>query len=223
MKSSAIDLSDINWKPEPRWPAIFASIAVTALHYALPIDLRLGPNWLLPLLVFMLIVPTVITYRKGHHNWNQVAAFLLLGTLTLFTIFAILRLVIALVDHAKENPARILLSSIALWTANILTFAVWYWRLDAGGPHARDQRSEHRQGAFLFPQMTMDPELLDDGDRKWVPGFVDYLFLAFNTSTALSPCDTAPLSGWAKLLMMIQASISLTIIVLVAARAVNIL
>ena len=91
------------------------------------------------------------------------------------------------------------------------------------GPHERDMRSEHRCGAFFFPQMSMDPELLDAGDRKWVPGFVDYLFLAFNTSTALSPCDTAPLSRWAKFLMMVQASISLTIIVLVAARAVNIL
>ena len=222
-KSAPFNLDDIDWKPEPRWPAICASAAVTGLYYAMPMDLRLGPIWLLPLLVAGLMIPTVVSYRSGHHTWNKISAYAMLATLTLFTIYAIIRLELALVNHVKENPARILTASMALWTANILTFAVWYWRTDAGGPHERDMRAEHRCGAFLFPQMTMDPELLDAGDRKWVPGFVDYLFLAFNTSTALSPCDTAPLSRWAKFLMMVQASISLTIIVLVAARAVNIL
>jgi uncharacterized membrane protein len=103
-----------------------------------------------------------------------------------------------------------------LWITNILVFATWYWRLDAGGPHGRDQRPGHTEGAFLFPQMTMK-------DPTWSPNFMDYLFLAFNTSTALSPTDTLVLSRWAKFLMMVQASISLMVIVLLAARAVNIL
>ena len=59
--------------------------------------------------------------------------------------------------------------------------------------------------------------------KNWHPRFVDYLFLSFNTSTALSPTDTQILSRWAKVLMMLQSLISLTIIVLLAARAVNIL
>ena len=60
-------------------------------------------------------------------------------------------------------------------------------------------------------------------DSSWKPNFVDYLFLAFNTSTAFSPTDTAVLSRWAKLGMMVQSLISLTIVALLAARAVNIL
>ncbi len=57
----------------------------------------------------------------------------------------------------------------------------------------------------------------------WSPHFMDYLFLAFNTSTAFSPTDTAVLSRWAKLGMMLQSLMSLTIIALLAGRAVNIL
>jgi hypothetical protein len=65
-------------------------------------------------------------------------------------------------------------------------------------------------------QVTAEPQ-------AWSPNFVDYLFLAFNTSTALSPTDVPVLSRWAKLLMMVQAMISLTVIVVLASRAINIL
>jgi len=108
--------------------------------------------------------------------------------------------------------------------ANILVFASWYWRLDAGGPHKRDQTHGHSDGAFLFPQMTMDPAAkIAAGEQDWSPSFIDYLFLAFNTSTAFSPTDVPVLSRWAKVLMMTQAMISLLVIALLAARAVNIL
>ena len=71
---------------------------------------------------------------------------------------------------------------------------------------------KHEKGAFLFPQLTMAPELLEStGQTNWKPGYIDYLFLAFNSSTALSPADTAVLGRWAKMLMMLQASISFTI------------
>jgi hypothetical protein len=115
-------------------------------------------------------------------------------------------------------------AAAALWATNILVFASWYWRLDAGGPHERARTPGHADGAFLFPQMTMDPAAkLAAGEHEWEPNFVDYLFLAFNTSTALSPTDVPVLSRWAKALMMIQALISLLVLVLLAARAVNIL
>jgi len=111
------------------------------------------------------------------------------------------------------------MAAAALWIANVLVFASWYWRLDAGGPNKRDLRDGHTEGAFLFPQMTL-PE---NPEPNWRPGFVDYLFLAFNTSTAFSPTDVPVLSRWAKLMMMVQASISLATVALIAARAVNIL
>ena len=106
----------------------------------------------------------------------------------------------------------------------MLVFALWYWNLDGGGPHQRDLRGTHTDGAFFFPQMAMSSQAKREaGEQAWEPNFVDYLFLAFNTSTALSPADTAVLSRWAKCLSMVQALISLTVIVLLAARAVNIL
>jgi uncharacterized membrane protein len=111
-----------------------------------------------------------------------------------------------------------------LWITNILVFAVWYWRLDAGGPHQRDKRPGHTEGDFLFPQMTMSEQALRDaGMENWSPEFIDYLFLAFNTSTAFSPTDVPVLARWAKVLMMLQSLLSLLILALLAARAVNIL
>jgi len=61
------------------------------------------------------------------------------------------------------------------------------------------------------------------GEHDWEPNFVDYLFLAFNTSTAFSPTDVPVLSRWAKGLMMIQSLVSLLVLALLAGRAVNIL
>jgi hypothetical protein len=88
--------------------------------------------------------------------------------------------------------------------------------LATGRRSARDRQKSHNSGAFLFPQMQMR-------DHNWKPGFVDYLFLAFNTSTAFSPTDVPVLSRWAKFMMMVQSSISLGTVVILAARAVNIL
>jgi hypothetical protein len=118
-----------------------------------------------------------------------------------------------------ETPKALLRSAAALWLTNILIFALWYWKLDGGGPLLRELPNGMSSSSFLFPQM------LGRGNRdsSWVPSFVDYLFLAFNTSTAFSPTDTAVLSRWAKLGTMLQSLISLTIIALLAARAVNIL
>ena len=113
-------------------------------------------------------------------------------------------------------------SAASLWFTNVFVFALWYWRLDAGGPHGRDSRQTHEDGAFMFPQTTMFPEERRAiGQTLWSPRFVDYLFLAFITCTAFSPTDTPPLTSWAKLLMMAQSIISLTILALLAARAVN--
>ncbi len=210
--------------PEPRWPAAIAVVAVMALYFfALPANLTLGPAWLMPVVICAFLLPTAISHQLGHHRFNVIFGTIMLGLITLFIVAAIIKLVHHLNLH-DELPSRMLVSAGSLWIANILVFASWYWRLDAGGPQARDQRPGHCQGSFLFPQMTMTEEdRMDAGHDGWSPGFVDYLFLAFNTSTALSPADTAVLSRWAKGMMMIQSTISLSVIVLLAARAVNVL
>jgi len=208
---------------EPRWPALIAVLAVGGLYLALPPGLTTGPRWIFPTVVGVLLVTTVISHRVGRHHLDRVLGFSVTAVVTAQMVLSVALLVGALPSH-RESPDALLVSAAALWTTNILVFALWYWRLDAGGPHGRDSRARHTSGAFLFPQMTLSPEAkLASGVDRWSPNFVDYLFLAFNTSTAFSPTDTAVLSRWAKILTMIQALISLTVLALLAARAVNIL
>ena len=209
---------------EPRWPAGLAIVALGGLYAVMPESLLPGGSRLiLPSAVVLLLVPTVISYRQGNRALNEVLGYVLNGFVTAAMVWSLAQLVRDLLEH-RGTPQRLLLAAAALWLANILVFASWYWHLDAGGPHRRDQTRGHQDGAFLFPQMTMDPAAkLAAGEHDWSPHFVDYLFLAFNTSTAFSPTDVPVLSRWAKVLMMLQSLISLTVIALLAARAVNLL
>ena len=219
---TTVELPD-RWDPEPRWPAWIAVLTVAGLHAALPSHLMIGPRWLFLLVILALLVPTAVTHLRGYHLLNRVIGFTVTSAVTVGLIISVILLIEELPAH-KETPTQLLLSAASLWITNILVFALWYWRLDAGGPHGRDQRQGHREGAFLFPQMTMLSEAKSVATQEaWSPNFVDYLFLAFNTSTAFSPTDAPVLARWAKLLMMLQSIISLTVIALLAGRAVNIL
>jgi hypothetical protein len=209
---------------EPRWPAGVAVVAIGGLYAALPSSLALiRPRWLVLAIVLVLTVPIIISHRIGHHFLNQILGYVLNSVVTVAMILALVRLLSAVTDHTID-PNQLLRSAAALWLSNILVFASWYWRLDGGGPHERALTPGHTDGAFLFPQMTMDPAAKRAaGEHDWEPDFVDYLFLAFNTSTAFSPTDVPVLSRWAKILMMIQSLVSLLVIALLAGRAVNIL
>lgn len=209
--------------PEPRWPAFIAVLAVGGLYMALPDALTLGPRWLFPSLVLALLFPTVVSHHTGRHRLNTIFVFLVDALLTIGLTISVIRLIGALPTRG-DSPQALFLSAASLWATNILVFALWYWRLDAGGPHQRDKQPGHPDGAFLFPQMTMSEEALREaGQQDWSPNFIDYLFLAFNTSTAFSPTDVPVLARWAKLLTMLQSLLSLLIIALLAARAVNLL
>ena len=208
---------------EPRWPAMLALLAVGGLRLALPESLSVGPSWLLITLVALLIIPTLWARYRGLDDLSKILGYVLTSIVTVDMVWSLCLLVAALPSH-KEAPQDLLRSAGALWIANILVFASWYWRLDAGGPRARELRGVHTDGAFLFPQMALDQQAKREmGEQCWSPGFVDYLFLAFNTSTAFSPTDCPVLSRWAKMMMMVQALISFATVALLAARAVNIL
>ncbi len=202
---------------EPRWPVVLALMAVCGLYLALPEPLTLGPNWLLLIPVGLLLLPAIVTHRMGMDSVNRVLGLSLSALVTAALAWSMGALIVSLPQH-HQSATELLRSAGALWISNILVFATWYWKLDAGGPHARDKRGVHTEGAFLFPQMN-----LQNAVKPWKPGFVDYLFLAFNTSTAFSPADVAPLSHWAKLLMISQSMLSLGAIVILAGRAVNML
>lgn len=209
---------------EPRWPAAVALISLGAIYAVLPSNLLFGGyRWTLLIIIAALLIPSILAHRVGNHFLNEVFGIMVNSVVTLAMIWSLIMLIQALPKHSIE-PNALLRSAAVLWTGNILVFASWYWRLDAGGPHRRDLMQYHIDGAFLFPQMTMSPELKAAADEEsWAPNFVDYLFLAFNTSTAFSPTDTPPLSRWAKMLMIVQASISLLVIAILGGRAVNIL
>ena len=208
---------------EPRWIALLALLAVGGLRLALPESLSVGPGWLLITVVALLLIPTVWSRWRGMDDLNKILGYVVTSVVTADMIWSLYLLVAALPSH-KEAPQDLLRSAGALWIANILVFASWYWRLDAGGPRARELRGVHTDGAFLFPQMTLNQQAkLTMGEQCWSPNFVDYLFLAFNTSTAFSPTDSPVLSRWAKILMMLQSLISFATVALLAARAVNIL
>jgi hypothetical protein len=208
--------------PEARWPAILALFAIVGLRLALPRSLSASPAWVPLVLVTLLVIPTELARRMARRKLNRWLGFVITGIVTVDVIWSLSLLVAAIIAHTLQ-PAQLLLSAVVLWASNILLFASWYWRLDAGGPNARDRRAVHEEGSFLFPQMTLDASDPDSSANGWSPGFVDYLFLAFNTSTAFSPTDVPVLSRWAKLLMMVQSIISLATIALLAGRAVNIL
>ena len=211
----------------PHWPAIIAILADACLYLALPPALSVGPPWLLLAVVVFLLIPIVIAHWRGNMGITRALTLVANGVITAAMIASLGFLIEGLPKHREASEA-LLRSAVGLWLTNILVFALWYWRLDAGGPHERARPKGMLNSAFLFPQMLQQESGKQSAeDRKaradWSPQFVDYLFLAFNTSTAFSPTDTAVLSRGAKLGMMAQSLISLTIIVLIAARAVNIL
>ena len=213
-------------RPEPRWPAILGAFAAVALHFALPPSIRIGPPWALAVIVACLVVAAAVARRRGMHSANGVIGYLILLVLTGGLLFGVAALILALVHH-HADAAALLRSAAVLWATNVIVFASWYWRLDAGGPNERERREAHTEGAFLFPQMTFPAPRgrahTIAEHEGWRPHFVDYLFVAFNTSTAFSPTDAPVLSKWAKVAMMAQAIIAFTTVVLIAARAVNIL
>jgi hypothetical protein len=214
---------------EPRWPAFVAMLAASGLYWSLPEPTSLGPSWSLSVIVVVLLIPIAISSHQGRFDITRNLTFIANGAITLGLVGSLLFMIVGIPKH-RDPPQVLLRSAIALWITNILVFALWYWKLDAGGPLGRDHRTGRVDSSFIFPQMMGQPAIEDKGaeahihvDTDWSPNFMDYLFLAFNTSTAFSPTDTAVLSRWAKAGMMLQSLISLAIVVLIAARAVNIL
>jgi uncharacterized membrane protein len=198
-----------------RWPAAVALLIVGALYAAISGTLTFGPRAFLLALVTVLLVPLLSAHQRGRH---RLARMLGLGLVSLVTVVVVVSVFLLISSSfGGQTPAPALLQDAALlWVINVATFAVWYWEIDGGGP-AQRLREGHVSQDFLFSQMNFD----DKTSRTWSPGFLDYLFLAFNTSTAFSPTDTAVLSQRAKVLMMVQALLSLLILAVLVSRAVN--
>jgi hypothetical protein len=210
-------------KPEPRWQALLAFLAIGAIYLALPRNLVVGPVWLLPTLIVVLLVPTVVSHRVGKQSLNRTLGFVINGITTLALIGSVILLVRALPAH-RGSPVQMLRSGGLLWLTNVIVFALWYWRLDGGGPTLRQKEKKFGSKSFLFPQMQIPhDERGEFACARWRPRFVDYLFVAFTQSSTFGPTDSPLLARWAKILAMVQILISLTIVVLLISQAVGVL
>jgi uncharacterized membrane protein len=207
---------------EPRWAASGAVCAAIALQLTLPAKLTMPPRWLLPSLgAALLIGLLVVNPRRIDRRSSSLRAtsILLTGVMSLANAVSAGRLIAHLLNGTATEDAAVLLRwGGAIWLTNVVVFALWYWELDRGGPAERAEGSRPYPD-LLFPQMATP----DIAPPTWEPRFVDYLYLAFTNATAFSPTDVLPLARWTKLMMLVQSAVSVSTLVLVVARAVNIL
>jgi hypothetical protein len=199
-----------------RWSYLLAILVISILFSILSENLTIGPSWMVPLIAFILLMPLGLAVFRRHHKWTRIIAFSITGLVTLGLVSSVIFLVLNLFSHTV-SASILFRNAIILWVTNVLVFSMWYWEIDQGGPAVRHV-NKLEPVDFLFPQLISDAKLWSD----WKPGYLDYLFLAYNTNTAFSPTDTMVMSSRAKLLMMTQGSISLVIVAILAARAINI-
>ena len=207
---------------DARWPAVGAVVAAMILTILLPAHLRLGPSWLLPGLEVMLLVVLIAGDPGKVSRRTRVLrpiSMALVAVLVLSTLWVTIQLVGDLIEGGPEtNSAEDVLEAGAIvWASNWIAFTLLYWQLDGGGAAAR-AHSPKTYPDFAFVQ-HVNPDLAPEG---WRPQFIDYLYLGFTNATAFSPTDVMPLAAWAKLTMALQSLISLVILGLVVARAVNV-
>lgn len=207
---------DRSTQPE-HWPAVTALALVAALlQLSLPRRVATHPWWLLPLLALVLSVTVFPGRRYPGRPWRLAP----IAALTVANAASGARLVVDLLDSSNVgSPALLLRTGATIWLVNVLVFTLWYWEFDRGGPRRRAE-PESRPLDFWFPQM--DPEI-GRHVTDWEPSVVDYLYLSFTNATAFSPTDVLPLSRWAKMAMLVQSALSLSLVALVIARAVNVL
>jgi uncharacterized membrane protein len=189
----------------------------------LPARFTLGPPWLVPS-VELLLIAAILVAEGGHvdsrSDVGRVLTLVLVIMLVAEAAGITTRLVVDLSQGGPEtnSAADLLRTGFGVWLYTIVAFAFLYWRFDGGGPQTR-RFAPHKYPDLAFPE-HLNPRV---APPDWRPEFVDYLYLGFTNATAFSPTDVMPLARWAKLAMAIQAAVSLLILGLVIARAVNIL
>jgi uncharacterized membrane protein len=207
---------------EQRWAVGAAILVALCLQLPLPQTMTFLPFWLLPALTLALLVSLVIANpgRISRHSGIERQA----GLVVAFLVSAAnavngVQLIRHILDgEIGDNAVELLATGADIYVTNIIVFALWYWEFDRGGPGMR-ARGVRDYPDFLFPQMSSP----DMAPKDWEPWYLDYLYLSFTNATAFSPTDVLPMRPWAKLAMMAQSIVSLVIVVLVVARAVNVL
>ncbi len=216
-----------------RFQARIAVIAAVALYVVLPARLTIGPAWVVPALVAVILIPLVAMAptKLSQGRLMRALSILLCAVLNFFNVVSVVLLIDDLVNaHARGHglsAQELLEYGGAIWLTNIIVFALWFWELDGEGPFDRDQYASACVTPsidFLFPQMSIDPKRITGfNPQGWRPQFLDYLYLSFTNALAISPTDTMPLTISAKMLMLVESLISFITVALILARSVNIL
>jgi hypothetical protein len=200
-----------------------AVLAAMVLTFLLPSDLRLGPRWLLPVIEGALLVALIVADPGRISKRSSVLrgfSIALVAVLIAQSLWSTARLIDELIVRGPHTnkPGPLLAAAAIVWVSNNIAFALLYWELDSGGAAERAHALRDHPD-LAFPQQ-MNPDIAPE---DWRPRFIDYLYLAFTNATAFSPTDAMPLAPWAKIAMAVQAAISLAVLGLVVARAVNVL
>jgi hypothetical protein len=169
----------------------------------------------------LLTIDLVLAVRGRGLARSRRAALVLLGLLVLGNFAALAILVAGLVTETTSelSGGQLLLTGFAIYTTNVIVFGILFWELEAGGPVARMHAPGRSALDFQFPQ-DENPKLAPAG---WRPQVWDYLYLSLTNSIAFSPTDAMPLSLRSKAMMGLESAISAVTVLLVAARAVNVL
>ena len=212
---------------ESTLPAMLMILVTFGLFWLLPSHFKPVPAAIM-IALYLVLVALVVVFVPHRHGraerWQRSLVMLVMAAITISNGYDLVRLIQTLLTKNQPLTGReLILSAGVIWLTNVVVFALWFWELDAGGPGrraaARDDPSLATYPDFQFPQMG-NARIAPPG---WHPRLVDYLYFAFSNGTAFSATDVMPLSHWAKGLMMVQAGSSLLLVVLVTARAVNVL
>jgi uncharacterized membrane protein len=192
------------------------------LQLALPDRFSIGSRYAIPGVEALLLIALTFTTPKEKvfkSLTRRVNAIMLIAVTTIANAYSLSRVANQLLSSTTPtNGRQLILLAINIYLTNVIIFALWYWELDGGGPGERQRIARYEQD-FLFPQNQNESYK----HPEWKPTFTDYLYVSSTNAMAFSPTDTMPLSRRAKILMLLQATVSLIAIALVAARAVNIL
>ena len=209
--------------PESRWPAFGAAVVVIAGQAWVAVSLSLRPVWLFPVISAVLLVASVAVYlppRTEPSPLMRALAMSLVGMLVIANAVSLVQLVRDIfVGKSGLDPAGLILVGIVLWAVNIANFAFVYWELDGDGPEARADGYKDFPD-LVFPQQQSDQQGL--APANWKPTFPDYVYVSLTAATAFSPTDAMPYSKRVKLVMGVESTMSLAIIAMIVARAINV-
>lgn len=207
---------------DPIWQLQFGVVIIMILQYFTNSSFLPYDKFIIITFEAIVLFALAVVTSDGYHRVStsrRLLAMILITVVAAINIFSLIFLVQALLfgDTSAIDGHDLLLNGMTIYITNIFMFALLYWEMDGGGPDRRVASDKERD--FIFPQM------IHTGIARgnWLPGFTDYLYLSTTNVTNFASADTVPISHRAKLLMMIQALVSVIAVVLVAARTIGVL